>query len=251
MNHTVMSSEQPIFVCGVPKSGTTLVGQLLSNHPDITIDYDIDPTVHFLKYVESAQASNLFLEEKPEGWESLNIEYFQKLHHSYQSGAKRWGSSTCLVHLYRHRVWEWFPLAQFVAVLRDPRDHWCSFKHLYIPNRDDRWEHFMRCHRGLPKPGEDSRMKFVEYHEVIKNPTVVFDALGLKTPKDYLDGVLEVFLSRTLGDHTKEWMIELRKGSKIITSRVGRWKRELNEDEVQRCIEAFPEACEYYDSTVY
>lgn len=264
---TALSTEKPIFVCGVPKSGTTLVGQLLSNHPDVSIDYDVNATVPFLRYVQAMQSDFFFFSDIPttpmgrqdaywrkdgfRAWNLLNIEYFQGLHQSYsRHGVHRWGSSTCFSHVFRHTLWKWFPQAQFFVVMRDPRDHWCSFKYLHMPKYPDRWNNFVRCVGELPGKGEDPRIKFVEYHEVVKNPTLVYDLLGLETPENYLDGVLEIFLGRTLGREPKEWVDDLREGKKLMTSRVGRWKRDLSEEEVQRCTEVFPETCEYYDDLV-
>lgn len=263
MNPTALSTDRPIFVGGIPKSGTTLVGQLLSNHPDVSIDYDVNATILFFRYVEEMQKNYFFFTDNPNtpmgqqdaywrkdgfrAWHQLNINYFRGLHQSYHKGSKRWGSSTCFTYTFRKTVWGWFPQAQFVMVMRDPRDHWCSFKYLNMPKYPDRWKNFVRLTRELPDKTEDSRMKFVEYHEVVENPTLVYDVLGMEAPENYLDGVLEVFLGRTLGDNPKAWVDDLREGRKLVTSRVGRWKRDLSREEVQRCTEAFPEACEYYD----
>jgi hypothetical protein len=265
MSHTALSSEEPVFVCGVPKSGTTLVGQLLSNHPDFQTDFDIDPSIEFLKYVESTMNDFFFFSENSgtilgdrdkywkdndyAEWHLLNIKYFQGLHLSYRRGATRWGSSSCLTYLYRYMLWRWFPKATFLMVMRDPRDQWCSFRKLHmragIPNA---WDHFLN-YRGstIPYRVDTPRFKFIEYHEVVYNPTIVFDTLGLCVPENYLNGVRDIFIGRTKGNQ-QEMTVELRSGQDMITSRIGRWKRDLNTDEIAKCLQAFPAECAYYDS---
>lgn len=265
MNHTVLSTEEPVFVCGVPKSGTTMVGQLLANHSDYQTDFDIDPSIEFLKYVAKTMDDYFFFSETPgtalgdrdkywkdndyAEWHLLNIEYFQGLHLSYRRGATRWGSSSCLTYLYRDMLWKWFPQATFLMVMRDPRDLWCSFRQLHMREGiSDAWEHFLN-YRGatIPPRDEDQRFKFIEYHEVVHNPKLVFDTLGLSVPENYLNGVRDIFVGRTKGDE-QDTIDELESGKNIITSRVGRWKRDLSEAEIVKCMGAFPEECEYYDS---
>jgi len=265
MNHMALYPERPVFVCGVPKSGTTLVGQLLSNHSDLQTDFDIDPSIAFLKYVTSTMEDYFFFSEIPDTilaerdsywknndhreWHLLNIEYFKRIHISYRAGAKRWGSSSCLTYLHRDILWKWFPEATFLMVMRDPRDQWCSFRHLHMREGiPDCWDHFVKYRRfSIPPRDEDPRFKFIEYHEVVSNPTIVFDTLGLTVPENYLNGIRDVFIGRTKGNRA-DINNELRSGNQMITSRVGRWKRDLSKEEIVKCSEAFPEECAYYDS---
>ena len=58
-----LSTEEPIFVCGIPKSGTTMVGHLLSHHSDLQTNYDIDPASMFLRYVRDTMKDYFFFAE--------------------------------------------------------------------------------------------------------------------------------------------------------------------------------------------
>jgi len=248
------SNERPIFVGGVPKSGTTLVGQLLSNHSSISIDFDIDPTIHFLKYVKNVRRdcfSNMcWGNNEFRVWDEMNVDYFHKLHQSWKNQICRWGSSTCYTYLYRDIVCGWFPMAQFIIVRRDPRDLWCSYKQQhnpYIPDPIDRWNYFVTRITNLPKPGNDKRIIQLEYHEVVRDPSIVFIALELDVPRNYTNGTRNVLFRRSLG-LTSDEAIRAVCGNSIITSRVGRWRRDLSEEEIRRCNEVFPELCDYYDN---
>jgi len=257
-----LSTEKPIFVCGVPKSGTTMVGRILANHPDLQTDFDVSPTVHFLKYVRDAMDNYWFFKERQNSpmaednsywtdnnykeWHSFNIEYFKTLHKSYRSGATRWGSSTCFTHQHRELLWKWFPEARFLMITRDPRDHWCSFRMLPTYH----WDQFLYFKKEAASMNEmDSRFNYVEYHDVVRDPTILFGILGLSVPENYLNGVKRVFIDRSNGAQSDvpNWVYELQHGNGIISSRVGRWKRDLDKEELDRCTEAFPDECMYYD----
>ena len=259
-----LSTEQPIFVCGLPKSGTTLVGQLLSNHPDIAIDYDIEAILHFLWYAKHTQEDFWFFAEPEHSiidrsnefwrandwreWHLLNIDYFQKMHQGFRNGFPHWGNSTCFIYRHQDIIWSWFPRAKFAVVRRDPRDHWCSFKELYTPQHPDKWEWFVKNHRKLPPEGNDPRSITIEYHEAVRNPESVFESLGFLAPEHYLNGTMEVYLARSHGSSRDERRLAVQnRNTSLVQSRVGRWKRELPPDEVRRCYETFPELCAYYD----
>ncbi len=268
MSHTALSTEEPIFVCGVPKSGTTMVGNLLANHSSAKTDYDIDISTAFLEYVIRSMKDYYFFKEQlhtpmekanrfwnaedHREWHLLNLRYFADLHQSHRSGSPRWGSSTTFTYIYRSLIWKWFPRATFLMVMRDPRDNWCSYKHLHVngvKNETEKWNRFVHHHKNtIPRRDEDPRIIFIEYHEVVHNPTMVFDILGLSTPENYLNNMITVYLGRSNGDKVYSPAKELREGSPMVTSRVGRWKRDLSVEEVTRCTETFPKECEYYDN---
>jgi len=259
----ILSAEEPIFVCGVPKSGTTMVGQILANNPDLQTDSDIVPALDFIRHVEKTYKDFFFFNEQPgtilgdmdkywtdndyREWHLLNLEYFKSIHYSYRMGARHWGSSSPLCYQHTSLLWKWFPKAVFLMVMRDPRDQWSSFKHLHMRKGADSWKSFNYCHVTLPSRGNNHpQIKFVEYHEVVHNPTIVFDTLGLSVPENCTKGMRDIFLCRTHGN--ADMIDELRRGTDMITSRIGRWKRDLNGDEIRRCTEAFPKECEYYDN---
>ena len=235
-----------------------MVGRLLSNVPGVTIDYDIDASQHFLRYVKTAQ-ENLYFFSSPEYtvmdranepwrrddfamWHRANIDYFQNLHHSFRSGTTHWGSSTCWTYLFRDIIWHWYPDAKIVFMHRDPRDQWASFKHLPMPPGKNSFRYFKESMETIP---DDDRLIHLQYHEVVADPTIPFKRLGFELPQDYLDGMVEVFLGRTRGSTSEDWRDSLRDG--IVQNRVGRWKRDLTSNEVALVTVAFPELCDYYD----
>ncbi len=256
----MLSTERPIFVGGVAKSGTTLVGHLLSNHPTVDIDYDIGPSLHFLRYARDAANDHFFfsnenppspmwkrnqhwLKDDRREWHLLNMDYFQSMHRGY-GRAHRWGSSTCATYQHRKLLFKWYPNATFVIVKRDPRDLWCSHRKLVNPNIDNKWDDFIKTYSSLPTENEKG-IKVIEYHDVVTRPELVFTLFDLDIPQNYLSGVQEVFLARTLGSDPRLWKSELGEG--LIRSRIGKWQRELSPREIRMLELAFPEECEYYD----
>ena len=76
---------------------------------------------------------------------------------------------------------------------------------------------------------------------------MVFDILGLSTPENYLNNMETVYLGRSNGDNAAA-IKAMKETGPMVTSRVGRWKRDLSAEEVTRCMKAFPKECEYYDN---
>jgi hypothetical protein len=263
-------SKKPLFVVGVPKSGTTLVANLIKNHPDFEIDFDNEAINQFMWYVQKTMDNVFFLkaannvpplEKQIVYWQDndfhhfheLNKTYFTYLHLGWDSG-RRWGSTNNLMCFYYEIIWKWYPEAEWVLLQRDPRDNWASFrhhKHPYSENGEiDHWELFVsrynRVHRIREALRNDPRVHLIQYHEVVNDPELVYRLLGISIPENYLESGKEVLFDRSYGlslDEIKEALT----GNPIVTSRVGRWKRDLSKDEIDRCEKAFPEICNYYD----
>jgi hypothetical protein len=187
-----------------------------------------------------------------ENFHELNREYFTRMHQAWDKEV-RWGSSNNLQILYIDLIWRWYPKAEFIFLARDPRDNWSSFRsHLHPRSMSGEWDHwelfvdrFRRIRKIMKDLRDDPRTYTVEYHEVVHNPLLVYEMLGIEPPENYLENADIVLLGRSYGLTTPEALQVVR--DKIITTRVGRWKRDLSEEEVRKCTEAFPEECAYYD----
>ena len=183
----------------------------------------------------------------------INKAYFTQMHLGWDSGL-RWGSSNSLM-CYRYKlIWEWYPKAEWVFLQRDPRDNWASFRSHRHPYTEDggeseHWRLFVARSKQVNKIRDrlrdDPRVYCLQYHEVVNDPELVYRTLGITTPENYLDNGKEVLFDRSYGLTGPEAKEAMEKP--IITSRVGRWKRDLNEEEIARCRKEFPNICAYYD----
>ncbi len=127
--------ERPIIILGVPRSGTTLLSFMLDSHPNIAIGRE----TYFMKGVEhlfgdSNDNDPQHIEYVRRGWYErygLKREEFANyirrfLYEFYSDYARkqnkiRWGDKTPAHTLHCELMYEIFPDAQFIHIVRDPR----------------------------------------------------------------------------------------------------------------------------------
>ena len=141
----------PVFVAGMPRSGTTLLSTMLDAHSTISIA----PETHFFTKLPSALASasaqsrdetiDFFRAEtgvqdmglSAEEWHTIRtlagpearpVDLFAALIRTYaaRSGAEIWGEKTPDHLAHVPDMAEAFPQAVFVVITRDPRDVYLS-----------------------------------------------------------------------------------------------------------------------------
>lgn len=138
----------PIFIVGLPRSGTTLMGSLLSAHPAIAIA----PETHFLNHWLKL-SPHLDLKQRPD-FEQFWAEFSSSERFSYfgveaevvkaqilskgktdasvifstmlkqyarDRHKQRWGEKTPAHYQFMDRLLEWYPQARLITMLRDPR----------------------------------------------------------------------------------------------------------------------------------
>jgi hypothetical protein len=144
--------ERPIFVVGVPRSGTSLVSALLSAHPRIAIapethylnrmvpmfgrgietgrDPSEDRVLRFWQDVRATSRFSYLGVDADAVWSSARARgpgilrnLFAALLQAYSAaaGKPRWGEKTPGHDAFVPRLLEWFPDARVLYLLRDPR----------------------------------------------------------------------------------------------------------------------------------
>jgi tetratricopeptide (TPR) repeat protein len=125
----------PIFVAGLPRSGTTLVEQVLASHPDVTGGGEMG---HGLKLAYDLLGSpGTQLRQIPE----LKPEDLQGFANAYQSAVRttltfdaRMTDKSIQTHLIMGLIRQAIPSARFVVVRRDPRDiAYSIYKNVFGP----------------------------------------------------------------------------------------------------------------------
>ncbi len=189
-----IQSLSPVFLVGCPRSGTTLLQQLLDAHPDIAIA----PETHFIRnfwlkrkdYGDLTNDANYqaLLEaicNIPEFVEmELSIAAFrdaaQNVERNYASlldllleqfcqnrNTKIVGEKTPNHLLYMQTLQEFFPTARFIHIVRDPRAVVNSWKTVpwstgSISGDAEVWRRYMATARQSPP---DSRAVFILHYE--------------------------------------------------------------------------------------
>ncbi|SMR71889.1 Tetratricopeptide repeat-containing protein [Aliiroseovarius halocynthiae] len=124
-----------IFITGLPRSGTTLVEQILASHSTVTGGDELG-VFHPLGFEQVAQVA------RAGGTISdMTDAQFEELGRSYQDaidtrlpGADRITDKTISTYQIAPLVWLAMPKAKIVALRRDPRDNlWSIFKNRFLP----------------------------------------------------------------------------------------------------------------------
>lgn len=250
-----MSKEGPVFVVGMPRSGTTLMRSILNAHPSMALA----PETHFINHwMQVHRHTNL---ADPEDFDRFWGEYTvtnqyrwlgldpddtkERIHaagtptfrsifttlldgFAETQGKQRSGEKT--PDNYRHLdvLFEWYPTARVIYMIRDPRAVVASFKALDRAWTDKpieevaaRWR---RSAERAEQKNKDERVVLVRYSELVNAPS--------EAVRRICEHVREPFDARMLESRatnpTKAWKAD----SAITTDSLERWRHELTEEEI-------------------
>ena len=210
-----MNNGQPIFIVGVPRSGTTLIASMFSAHPDIAIS----PETHFLNYW-MRQYSHLDV-SVPENfevfWQALSeserfsylgispeatlariqansqIDYktiFTSILQEYalKRQKPRWGEKTPMHYKNINQLLEWYPKARVIWMLRDPRAVVASLLKMdWADSRDyvnARLWHYS-LHSFERQWSKDERVRLIQYEALVDDPELVMQRLCRFLDEEY------------------------------------------------------------------
>ena len=273
------SGEAPIFIVGMPRSGTTLLTSMLSAHPRIAIA----PETHYLCYwMREHRNLKLWSEQEFDSfWQTLSrsqrFSYFgvdanktrerilakgtPSHQHIFEGWLEeyansinkpRWGEKTPLHHQHLHQLFTWFPDARVIWILRDPRAvaaslikvPWAS---AYIHVHAERWhKSLLSFERDWQR---DSRVMLLQYEKLIQQPekclTNLFQFIGEIYTPNMLSARSE---ANSPLINRQGWAVEhLQSALKPLSNEaIDKWKRELSQHQIE-IIDAltFPRAANY------
>jgi hypothetical protein len=134
----------PVFLVGFPRSGTTLMEEVLVAHPDLSVTDEVQTLQAKLHFISEILGREI---EFPEGLGSLSHKEIQTWRDEYFAGMERAlpGTDTGLrivdkyptTFYYLGVIKRFFPEAPVVMMIRDPRDVCLScFFQTFAPNPD-------------------------------------------------------------------------------------------------------------------
>ncbi len=255
-------SDQPIFIVGMPRSGTTLTESILAGHPKVTDNGELPFMQSQLKKNGLYAVSNPLLANKLPGlkehFEFEGAGYFKHVaeryfdHSGFQKRNKKYQVdklphnflSVGLIHLV-------FPNAKIIHCRRHPVDcalscYKASFSefHAYATDLEflgvyyKQYFELMKYWREL-LPG---RMFEVCYEDVVANTELVarnmIDHIGL----DWDDGCLDHTKSKKTVKTASQWQVR----QPIYTSSVAKWKH--YEKHLQPMIKTMGSCIEEYEA---
>lgn len=133
---TAPSDDAPIFIVGLPRTGTTLVDRILSSHPEVVAAGELNTFAGLIKS-QAATASNRVLD--PETLNSVTHSDLAAIGHAYiektrklTRGAARFTDKMPLNFFYAALIHRALPNARIVALRRGPVDSCLSnFRQLF------------------------------------------------------------------------------------------------------------------------
>lgn len=295
--------ENPVFICGHRKGGTSLFLKLLDNHPELFV-YPAD-TGFFYKYFPFCSSKEISNEEKTEfmvdrvlaglkiqldrlSHEDLKevdfdmdvfnndfreivkttsytpkevlLSLIQAFEKSYNSSPqmKKWVQKTTSTEIFALEIFQWFPNAKFIHIVRDPRDNWGSLKSGW----EKRYHQFNDCQERLLQSVLDrgklglefarsneeiigkERYKVIKFEDLTTNPEEI-----MKEVCDFL----EISFSETMMVPTtcgKLWPGNNFEGLNfkgISNVNSGRWKERITDHEGQLIEFYCGEIMEYFN----
>ncbi|EAR22745.1 sulfotransferase family protein [Nitrococcus mobilis] len=197
-----MTEDSPIFIVGMPHSGTTLLQASLAAHPQIAIA----PQTRFLSYwvphhptaepqderdferfwtefVDSSQFQNLGLDADTlydrllaRGVPTFKTVFSTLLRaHAWRCGKPQWGEQTSSHRCYIGQLLDWYPSARIIYMLRDPRAIVASLLDAPWTNAAPEFHaaHWRDSIQALLRWGCDERLYRVHYEALLIDPEAV------------------------------------------------------------------------------
>ncbi len=220
----------PIFIGGLYRSGTTLMRQLLDGHPHIACG----PESHLFR---QNQLERIYAYLRTIWPTLLSPHYAFDPHtvdqvmaglihavvmpNSQQQDKPRWAHKTPETIFFIDTLFAVFPAAQFIHMIRDPRDAFCSVRERAAKDKP-RWatwtpkqvaaEWCRRINCGLAWRERTDRYREVRYEELVTQPEATLRSLF-------------AFLG-------EPWAASVLESKPIFSNSVGRWRSELSATEV-------------------
>jgi hypothetical protein len=271
-------SGRPIFVVGAPRTGTTLVKEILNRHPRVHLfdevhffervwddrdrlgdladeagqleaigrlrrvvrDYGGDQAVADVLTVDAFRRR---LDEEGGGYRGLLAALLKT--GAELAGADHWGDSSPQDVLYLPTLFEWFPDARVVALVRDPRGFLCSCKNYFrrrIPGYRERynpltngilWRSYMTALLDASRGAHGSAVRRIRYEDLVADPEREVRAICEHVGVEYRPVMLDVTRTNTsFADEAAADSGDPQITSGIVGTSRDRWRTELTRTEI-------------------
>jgi hypothetical protein len=247
----------PIFIGGQRRSGTTLMRTMLNRHPHIALvpresffiqDRRFETFFDDLLAWHSKRFAKMGIgpSEMDRAVAALIDHLFMPF--ALHKGAHRWADKTTVNITRIDYLFRLFPGAQFIHLIRDPRDTLCSMKQQAATDKPN-WVKFtaevtapewVACiAAGLPWRARPERYLEVRYEHLARDPEAVMRRVLAFLGEPWYPAVLDpsADAARPHGDGGNHHKAVENHHKAVFTSSIGRWKRDLSPDEVA-CIES-------------
>lgn len=261
-----METDGPILITGAFRSGTTLIAQIIKNHPKIEFIYD---SVNFMRFsyerynpisnFDNVKALVKDIKERiADRWDmhfddKKVIEKLQNQNVTYgliydnlmrellfvNSEAELWGEKTTLVWTKIPAFFEMFPNGRVIHIIRDPRAILLSWKKMTNAPGNDYLDAILNCRDSMALM-EEYKIRFknkryapIRYEDLVNNSEKVLseicNTLDLEPDEKMLDS--KTFTDKSGEKWTGNSMFK-EKINGISSKMVDIWKTKLEEWEI-------------------
>jgi len=201
---STQKTERPVFIVGMPRSGTTLTEQILSSHPDV---YGAGEIITFPNIIKNLSAYLGAGTAYPGNLSNLTVEILDTLAATYldeinqlNDTALRIVDKTLANFLYLGLISLMFPHAKIIHCKRDPRDTCLSIyfqnfdeSHNYATRLENLGFYYKEYERVMQHWKSILRVPIyeVQYEELVQNQEAIsrelIDFIGLEWDERVLD----------------------------------------------------------------
>jgi tetratricopeptide (TPR) repeat protein len=226
-----LATELPVFIVGMPRSGSTLVDQILASHPQVFGAGEAGDVPQYIPRLAAAAGPNLYarplLADRASA-QAAGQDYAERMAR-LGKGAARVTIKALQNFLHLGVIATWFPRARIIHCVRDPLDiclscYFTSFQHInFTLSLEDLGAYYrayekLMAHWTLVLPAE---IQAVRYEELVGNQEAVTRRLLAYCGLDWDERCLTFYNTRRAVQTASS--VQVRKP--ISTQAVGRWKR--------------------------
>ena len=267
MNNLINSenNQGPIFIVGMPRSGTTLMRSMLSVHPNIAVSrethffpqwwkryrkIDLNNLDNFAAFWQEYSASDRFpkvvidpplVKEKILASGNIDLKtiftcIMEVL--AAKINKPRWAEKTPVHYKYLHILLDWYPQARIIWMLRDPRSVVAStlerWQKTPVDGCAEKWSASILDFQQ--RWSEDKRVRLIKYEDLVSDTESemknLCDFLGEKFYIDLISdrtqNVQQVFLHN---ENPEKGPNRLANQS-ITSTRIDRWRAILSPNQI-------------------
>ena len=262
-----MSSNQQIFILGVPRSGTSLLARMINAHPEIGVPqeshiynhfFDIRPlygdlaelrnqerllldivTLGFVRnWSPSADVNDAISKIAGPGFGAV----FDALMSSWaqRQGKSSWGEKTPSHIDYIDPILRDFPQAKLIHIVRDPRDVCLSMIRARFGPKNPfaaakAWKRYVKKTEAIEERYATTGVVEIRYEDLLADPPAILKHVCSSVGVDYSESMLRYYDDANPYNTDVTNLINLQKP--VITNNSGKWKRHLKKEAV-KTIEA-------------
>jgi hypothetical protein len=262
------TSISPIFLVGCPRSGTTLLQQMLDAHPDVAIAPEIhfvrrfwqnrdaygslDSSDQFRRLLTDIMAIPEFAEMELDAdrfseaaWQSdrTYAALFQLLlqQFAHRRGVNVFGEKTPNNVLHMETLQTFFPSARFIHLVRDPRDVVNSWRSVpwstgSIAGDAEIWEYYVSSARNC-SDSVQAALLTVHYEQLVVSPEETLRSLCEFVGIEFTPAMLAYHQRKSQGVNVSREPWKANAVNPLSQGSIARWQRELTPEMIS-AIEA-------------